>query len=105
MDRQVTLKRILCFARGVDGEWEAICPDLDIAVQGSSFDEVKSLLSESIKTYVEDAMAEGPEVARRLLSRRAPLWLRLQLAFALLGHAVRREGQSYRAGFDLPCHA
>jgi predicted RNase H-like HicB family nuclease len=53
-----TERRFLCFAHGRDSAWEAICLDLDLAVQGSSFDEVKELLSESISTYLEDALKE-----------------------------------------------
>ena len=38
------MKRLLCFAEGKEGDWEGICVDLDIAVQGASFNEVCELL-------------------------------------------------------------
>ena len=34
----------LCYAFGQDGEWEALCRDLDIAVQGGSFEQVDGYL-------------------------------------------------------------
>ena len=37
MDRMVR-----CYAKGHTGDWEAICLDLDIAVQGESFEDVFS---------------------------------------------------------------
>lgn len=100
-------KRVQCFARGVPGDWEATCVDLDIAVQGRSFEEVKSLLDEAVHSYVEDACAEDPETARALLNRRAPLPVRVRLAGSYLVHLLtRKDGdREYKAGFDLPCHA
>lgn len=100
-------KRVLCYAHGRPNAWEALCLDFDIAVQGASFDEVKALLDEAIRTYVEDACAESPETARQLLNRRAPLWLRAKLVASFLLHmAFRRDGaREYQAGFDLPCPA
>jgi len=38
------MRRLLCFAQGTDGDWDAACPDLDIAVQGRSCEEVYDLL-------------------------------------------------------------
>jgi predicted RNase H-like HicB family nuclease len=61
-----------CLAEGRDGDWFAICIDLDIAVQGQSFPEVRDSLSEAIKLYLE-RVAELPEHERvRLLNRRSP---------------------------------
>ena len=65
---------LLCFARGNDRGWEAICVDFDIAVQGGSFDAVRTLLDEAIASYVADAMEETSDVRARLLARRAP-WI------------------------------
>ena len=75
MEAAISVQRILhCFAKGDETNgWEAICVDLDIAVEASTFDEAKACLNRAIGTYIEDAMAEGPEEAARLLSRRAPV--------------------------------
>lgn len=100
--------RVWCFARGRPGEWEALCLDLDIAVQGVSLDDVLKRLEDAIHSYVQDAEAEPPEVARRLLSRKAPLSVRVRLVGSYVLHVIRswsnRDGD-HQAGFDLPCHA
>jgi predicted RNase H-like HicB family nuclease len=67
-----TGKQVLCFAQWRDGDWEGICLDFDIAVQGRSFEEVKAALEEAVDTYVEDALREEQSVARQLLRRAAP---------------------------------
>src|SRR6185503_2729656 len=38
------MRRLLCFAQGTDGDWDAACADLDIAVQGGAYEEVYDLL-------------------------------------------------------------
>ena len=83
----------LCFAHGRDGDWEAVCVDLDIAIQGSSFDEVRNLLNRAVSTYVADAEAESPEVRDRLLSRRAPWYVTagLKLRFLISSFTRRRD--------------
>lgn len=101
-------KVLWAYAHGTKGAWEAICADLDISVQGESFDEVRGLLEEAVSSYVEDALKESPRDAARLLNRRAPWWLRLRLATRFLGHIGsrrRRQPSELQAGFDIPCHA
>lgn len=62
-----------CYASGRDGDWEAICLDLDIAVQGESFEIVQRSLQEAVALYLE-AVADLPADQRRhLLHRPAPL--------------------------------
>ncbi|MSO93437.1 MAG: hypothetical protein EXQ86_08575 [Rhodospirillales bacterium] len=93
-----------CFAEGREGEWEAICLDLDIAVQGASFEDVFRSLPEAIDLYVE-AAAELPEADRkRLLGRPAPLGVRLKflaLAFKALIREPERQGKQYHQ-FTMP---
>jgi hypothetical protein len=71
----------LCVARGGGDRWEALCLDLDLAVQGQSSDEVRALLEEAVNTYVEDASAEAEPARSRLLARRVPLHVRLAWAW------------------------
>ena len=100
-------KNLLCYAAGRPGDWEAICIDLDLAVQGRSFDEARALLQRSIDLYVEEAGKETPAEAARLLARSAPLWVRTTWAVKLFWHLLSRQrGRelSY-AGFDLSCPA
>ncbi len=85
-------RRFHCYAEGHNGDWEAICLDLDIAVQGGSFAEVYQSLMEAVGLYLEE-VAELPEAdRRRLLYRKAPLAVRarflwLALRTFLTGHA------------------
>ena len=74
-----------CYAEGRDGDWEAICLDLDIAVQGRSFEEVFGSLQEAIALYIE-TVAELPADQRpALVDRPVPLPVRLKF----LTHVVR----------------
>ena len=68
---------VLCVARRHGEVWEAFCLNFDLAVQGRSFDEVRGLLSEAVKSYVEDASAETEPARSRLLRRGVPLHVRL----------------------------
>lgn len=101
---------VWCFAHGRENDWEAMCVDLDIAVQGTSFDDVKARLTNAVMSYAQDAMREDPVTAERLLRRRAPLHVRVKCWSTLLFHVVMgrhatERQQEYRAGFDLPCPA
>jgi len=92
-------------ARGQDGDWEAICIDLDIAAQGGSFEEVRDSLHEAIDMFLE-RIAELPEEERRqLLRHRSPWYLRAQ--FVILS-CVARHGENdgaRRRPFTLHTHA
>ena len=68
------MRRLLhCYAEGRDGEWEAICLDLDVAVQGKSFADVYDSLNKAIALYLE-SVRDLPEAEREsLLQRRVPL--------------------------------
>ena len=95
-----------CYAEGRDGAWEAICLDLDIAVQGSSFDDVFASLNEAISLYVE-AASDQPESERAaLLHRSAPLSVRTKFLMYALRSFVSNGGEGeYRHQFTLPCAA
>jgi predicted RNase H-like HicB family nuclease len=72
-------KILRCHAEGRDGNWEAICLELDVAVQGGSFEEVFRSLREAIALYLE-AVADLPSDERlSLLHRPVPSRLRLTL--------------------------
>jgi hypothetical protein len=67
-----------CYAEGRNGAWEAICLELDIAVQGSFFEEVFSSLQHAISLYM-GGVANLPSGERGgLLHRPTPLWVRLR---------------------------
>ena len=46
-------RKFRCYVHGKDSEWEAICTDLDISVQGDSFEDAKSLLNEALVGFFE----------------------------------------------------
>lgn len=98
---------VLCVAKGLPGDWEAMCLDLDIAVQGESFEDVRERLHAAIEGYVEDASREDKETARRLLSRRAPFSVRAKWAVGQFFHQLRHGSgdRELRATFDMPCPA
>ena len=98
---------LLCYAHGREGAWQGICFDLDIAVQGRSFDEVKGQLERSIRTYFESAAQEDPETRAKLLRRRAPLWVRIKALTWFVVAAIRQKNRDAesRAGFTVPCPA
>jgi hypothetical protein len=103
----MTNRTLLCYAEGRDGSFEAICVDLDIAVEGSSFREVFDGLNSAIATYFEDALREDEATARKLLSRRAPWHVRMGYALRALRHnlgAARRTDRQ-EASFDVACPA
>lgn len=79
-------RRLLrCYSEGRGDCWEAVCLDLDIAVQGRSFQETYDGLNEAIADYLEYVLTLPEPDRSRLLSRRAPLSMRLRfLWYALL---------------------
>jgi predicted RNase H-like HicB family nuclease len=106
VERTHVARTLHCYAEGRDGGWEAICLDLDIAVQGESFEEVYRALDEAIAAYLE-TVHDLPESERRhLLRRKAPITVRLSFLF----RAVRtilfgRDGDPQYADFTLPAAA
>ena len=84
-----------CFAWGSENGWEAICIDLDIAVQGKSFDAVYHSLNDAVLDYVETVMQLPMKDRERLLNRRAPFWTRARIQagfwFAMLRKLFRHD--------------
>jgi predicted RNase H-like HicB family nuclease len=99
-------KSLRCYAEGRDGDWEAICLDLDIAVQGGSFEEVFSSLQEAISLYLETVTDLPPQEQRALLHRPAPFPVRLKfLTHALRGLFASSDGDRQRHQFTMPLAA
>ena len=92
-----------CYAEGRNGDWEAICLDLDIAVQGGSFEEVFSSLQEAISLYLETVTDLPPQEQRALLHRPAPFPVRFKfLTHALHGLFAGSDGDRHRHQFTTP---
>jgi predicted RNase H-like HicB family nuclease len=75
-------RNLRCYAEGRDGDWEAICLDLDIAVQGRSFEEVFSSLQEAISLYLESVADLPADEQEALLHRPAPFPDQIQILAA-----------------------
>jgi hypothetical protein len=98
-------KRLLCYAEGHGEAWEAFCLDLDLAVQGRSFEEVYRSLNAVIRDYVEAALKEDRATAKQLLNRKAPLLDRLRFYGRYLGSILRSDKDEETHGFTIPCPA
>jgi hypothetical protein len=98
-----------CIAHGAGDQWEAICLDLDIAVQGPSLEEVTSLLRASIDTYITDALAQDEPVRSQMLHRSVPFGVRVRFAarmfFATLAGRRLDKQREATIGFPVECHA
>jgi predicted RNase H-like HicB family nuclease len=91
------MPRVLhCYAFGDDNEWQAICLDLDLAVQGRSFEEVFHRLTEVICLHLEGVMELPEEDQKRLLNRSVPWFVRVKFAVAAFIMALRTRGQKGR---------
>ena len=100
-------KVLRCYAEGHGGEWEAICLNLDIAVQGSSFEEVYESLNTAITLYVETVEALPADERARLVERPVPLGVRLKMVLRTLSILLHDHGDddSYSHQYTMPCAA
>lgn len=89
------VRTILCYAEGHGEQWEGFCLDFDLAVQGSSFDDVIGKLREQAELYLE-GVRELPEADRaRLFHRSVPWFLRVRLGWRGLWAAIRAGGDGH----------
>ncbi len=100
-------RTLLCIAHGNANDWEGICLDLDISVQGTSFEDVLQALEDSIAVYVEFAMEQEGAERDRLLSRKAPLTVRLSFLWQILKTTLsgRPDNGEQLSQFTLPAAA
>lgn len=98
---------VVCYAHGRPGDWEGVCIDFDIAVQGRSFAEVQRLLEEAVHEYVAAAQEEAPATRRQLLDRRAPWSVSFAWTIRVLISSLRhrRDDDDSSASFPVACAA
>jgi hypothetical protein len=98
-------KLLRCYAERHEGRWEAFCVDFDIAVQGSTFEEVYRTLKVSVTDYIERLNELPARDRQRLLRRRAPFWSRLRFLYVFLITPLRSTGNDddERHGYTLAC--
>ena len=94
---------LYCIASGRGDQWEAFCLDLDLAVQGRSFEEVHRFLAKAIHMYVERAMEEPEPTRSQLLNRKAPFLVRLSWGLRLFRSVI--SDKTDPIGFPIACHA
>lgn len=100
------MPRVLrCYAEGHNKDWEAICLDLDVAVQGESFEDVFHALNESIQLHIEAVMALPESEQAHLLRRPAPFLVRLKFLLYVLRSMFSRsdDANGYHHQFTVPC--
>ena len=79
-DGTMDMRKLLrCYAERHHGQWEAFCLDFDIAVQGSSFEEVYHDLNVAVTDYVERVSGLPTDDRDRMLHRWAPFWSRIAM--------------------------
>lgn len=103
---ELAVRTLHCYAEGQDGDWEAICLELDVAVQGNSFEEVFKSLREAVSLYLETVADLPPEQQPALLHRPVPLLVRLRfLARAARGLFSGSDGSRQQHQFTMPLAA
>jgi predicted RNase H-like HicB family nuclease len=80
-----------CYAAGRPGSWEAICLDLDLAVQGESYEEVADSLAKAIRLHLEAVLRLPEEERAQLLHRPVPFSTRLRFALEAFVTGLRRQ--------------
>lgn len=76
------MAKAVYYAWGNGGDWEAVCVDFDIAVQGNSLEEVRRELRDAVDIFL-DYVGDLPEDEReQFLNRKSPLGLRMRLELA-----------------------
>lgn len=71
------MKTLRCMAYQQNSVYVAACLDLSLAAQADSMQEAMDKLEAQMKDYIVEAFSE-PEYARQLLSRKAPISMRLK---------------------------
>ena len=86
-----------CYIFGKDDDWEAICTDLDIAVQGNSYEITKSLLDDAIGGFLHEVAKLPAKDQKEFLNRRAPLLVRINLRIKFYFSRVHTRSQEVSA--------
>jgi hypothetical protein len=100
-----------CIAHGSGSKWQAICLDLDIAVQAQSLHDVTRILQECVASYVHDALEQDEPTRSQMLNRSAPLSVRATWAVRMfMATLVRRrldqeDKRETTVGFPVECPA
>jgi hypothetical protein len=102
-----------CIAHGSGNEWQAICLDLDIAVQAQSLHDVTRILQESVASYIRDALEQDEPTRSQMLNRSAPFSVRATWAMRMFMATLFRrrfdlddeDKRETTVGFPIECPA
>jgi len=96
-----------CYIEGKGADWEAVCLDLDVAVQGESFHDVVDRLVEAVKLHVQYVLSLPAAEQSRFWARSAPFALRVRFLWYAFKSTIRHNGagDKERAELLLPCPA
>jgi hypothetical protein len=95
---------LLCYAEGVGDAWEGICLDFDLAVQGTSSQDVIAKLDAAIRDYLEYVHTLPEAEQKRFLSRRVPWYVGLNVALKMLFVSLcHRRDTKGRHSYSVPC--
>jgi len=102
-----TDRTFLCYAEGLGDRWEAVCLDLDIAVQGCSFNDVQTRLTEAVGDYFAYVETLPPTERQTFYCRRVPFLVRCCFIWRFLAGAwnARHDAGSGRGEFTIACPA
>jgi predicted RNase H-like HicB family nuclease len=104
--KALAARTLSCYVEGTEGDWEGICPDLEIAVRGRSFQEVVRDLREAVALHLETIWGLAPEQLRSLVEQPTPWPIRLEIARnRVLGLVAGPSRQRQRHRFTLPVAA
>ena len=82
--------RFRCYGHRTGGHWHAICTDLDIAVDGRSYQEVKASLETCTLMYLESIVELPQDERQRFLARRSPWSIRARMAVSTWANQLLR---------------
>jgi hypothetical protein len=102
--RQDAPRAVRCFAEGRDGQWEAVCLDFDLSVQGGSFTDVYARLNDQIALYLEEVASLPMAERRRFWRRKVPFTVALVMLakMARLAIAAPRGRAVHEYSMPLP---
>ncbi len=77
--------KLQCYAEtDAEGDWFAMCLNLNISASASSYKEVKEKLESMIKEYISEAITEDKKHIGDLIPRHAPLYFYISYYYYLI---------------------
>ena len=98
---------IRCYVERRGDDWEAVCIDFDLAVQGHSLAEVRDKLERAIHEYLAYVQSLPEAERAAFLNRRVPLATRIAFMLRVVLSGLRSHGRGgdRRGAYTLPCAA